>query len=70
MRKRWPLIAISAAWVLAGVTIFLSGKWVGETSSDGPAYSECKPIDWTGRPGWLCFPAEEPEIKTSEGDEA
>jgi hypothetical protein len=48
--RRWPLIAITVAWLLAGVTIFLSGKWVGETNR----YSGCDLITMNARAAYLC----------------
>jgi hypothetical protein len=67
--RRWPLAALIVAWTLAAVTIFLAGRHMGETDSDGPRYSQCKPIDWTGRVGWLCFTDEQP-VPAREGGEA
>jgi hypothetical protein len=66
--RHWPLIAILVAWPLAAVTIFLSGKWVGETDSDGPRYSQCRPIDWTGRVALLCFEDEKPRPVENGGE--
>ena len=69
--KGRPLIAICVAWVFAAGALFLSGKWIGETNADGPAYAQCEPIDWTGRPGWLCFTEKSPPvIEADEGAEA
>jgi len=60
VRQHWPLVAIIVAWPLLAGAIFLSGKWVGETNAPVAPYSDCTPIDWTGRPGFLCFEPEPP----------
>ncbi len=55
VRRHWPILAILLANLLAAITLFMAGKWVGDTNR----YDGCSYVDTGSTRFWAC-PIEDP----------
>ena len=52
--RSYLVTAITVTWLIAGAVIFLAGRHVGETNTDGPRYAECRTFFLISEWVWVC----------------